>query len=143
MAATEQEMMERAARIQTIEELREACAEFGVEMSPEDEQAFMAAKAELRELSEGELDASVGGSGFFGPGSPYINLFDTCDQWDGWDFDNRICATCRNKQMLYPLFTCQLLTQRLFLPFIPLPVQAEKRLIVSREGEGRRGGVRM
>ena len=69
MAATEQEMMERAARIQTIEELREACAEFGVEMSPEDEQAFMAAKAELRELSEGELDASVGGSGFFGPGS--------------------------------------------------------------------------
>ncbi|MDB1775438.1 hypothetical protein [Eggerthella lenta] len=53
MAATEQEMMERAARIQTIEELREACAEFGVEMSPEDEQAFMAAKAELRELSEG------------------------------------------------------------------------------------------
>lgn len=67
MAATEQEMMERAARIQTIEELREACAEFGVEMSPEDEQAFMAAKAELRELSEGELDASVGGSGFFRP----------------------------------------------------------------------------
>ena len=107
MAATEQEMMERAARIQTIEELREACAEFGVEMSPEDEQAFMAAKAELRELSEGELDASGGGSGFFGPGSPYINLFDTCDQWDGWDFDNRICATCRNKQMLYPLFTCR------------------------------------
>ena len=53
MAATEQEMMERTARIQTIEELREACAEFGVEMSPEDEQAFMAAKAELRELSEG------------------------------------------------------------------------------------------
>ena len=51
MAATEQEMMERTARIQTIEELREACAEFGVEMSPEDEQAFMAAKAELRELS--------------------------------------------------------------------------------------------
>ena len=50
---------------------------------------------------------SVGGSGFFGPGSPYINLFDTCDQWDGWDFDNRICATCRNKQMLYPLFTCR------------------------------------
>ena len=92
--------MERAARIQTIEELREACAEFGVEMSPEDEQAFMAAKAELRELSAGELDASVGGS-------PYINLFDTCDQWDGWDFDNRICATCRNKQMLYPLFTCR------------------------------------
>ena len=40
--------MERTARIQTIEELREACAEFGVEMSPEDEQAFMAAKAELR-----------------------------------------------------------------------------------------------
>ena len=39
MAATEQEMMERTARIQTIEELREACAEFGVEMSPEDEQA--------------------------------------------------------------------------------------------------------
>ena len=71
MAATEQEMMERTARIQTIEELREACAEFGVEMSPEDEQAFMAAKAELRELSEGELDASVGGSSFFGPGSPY------------------------------------------------------------------------
>ena len=82
--------MERTARIQTIEELREACAEFGVEMSPEDEQAFMAAKAELRELSEGELDASVGGSSFFGPGSPYINLFDTCDQWDGRDFDNRM-----------------------------------------------------
>ena len=58
MVATEQEMMERTARIQTIEELREACAEFGVEMSPEDEQAFMAAKAELRELSEGELEAS-------------------------------------------------------------------------------------
>ena len=56
MAATEQEMMERAARIQTIEELREACAEFGVEMSPEDEQAFMAAKAELRELSEGVIE---------------------------------------------------------------------------------------
>ena len=48
--------MERAARIQTIEELREACAEFGVEMSPEDEQAFMAAKAELRELSEGVIE---------------------------------------------------------------------------------------
>ena len=95
MAATEQEMMERTARIQTIEELREACAEFGVE------------KAELRELSEGELDASVGGSSFFGPGSPYINLFDTCDQWDGRDFDNRICATCHNKQMLYPFFACQ------------------------------------
>ena len=107
MAATEQEMMERTARIQTIEELRGACAEFGVEMSPEDEQAFMAAKAELRELSEGELDASVGGSSFFGPGSPYINLFDTCDQWDGRDFDNRICATCHNKQMLYPFFACQ------------------------------------
>ena len=107
MAATEQEMMERAARIQTIEELREACAEFGVEMSPEDEQAFMAAKAELRGTSGGVALFSVGGSGFFGPGSPYINLFDTCDQWDGWDFDNRICATCRNKQMLYPLFTCR------------------------------------
>jgi hypothetical protein len=48
-----------------------------------------------------------GGSSFFGPGSPYINLFDTCDQWDGRDFDNRICATCHNKQMLYPFFACQ------------------------------------
>ena len=121
--------MERSRAYPDVEELREACAEFGVEMSPEDEQAFMAAKAELRELSEGELGRSVGGSSFFGPGSPYINLFDTCDQWDGWDFDNRICATCRNKQMLYPLFTCR------FKP--------KKRLIVSREGEGRRGGVRM
>ena len=36
MAATEQEMMERAVRIQTIDELREACAELGVEISPED-----------------------------------------------------------------------------------------------------------
>lgn len=30
MAATEQEMMERAARIQTIEELREVSAELGL-----------------------------------------------------------------------------------------------------------------
>lgn len=34
MAATEQEMMERAARIQTIEELREVSAEPGLELSP-------------------------------------------------------------------------------------------------------------
>ena len=107
MAATEQEMMERAARIQTIEELREACAEVRRGDVSRRRASFMAAKAELRELSEGELDASVGGSSFFGPGSPYINLFDTCDQWDGRDFDNRICATCHNKQMLYPFFACQ------------------------------------
>ena len=112
MAATEQEMMERAARIQTIEELREACAEFGVEMSPEDEQAFMAAKAELRELSEGELDAAVGGSGFFGPESPYVNLLDTCDQWVGSDFDHRFCASCDNKVVLFPLFCCRLKPQK-------------------------------
>ena len=37
MAATEQEMMERAARIQTIEELREVSAELGLELSPEKE----------------------------------------------------------------------------------------------------------
>ena len=42
MAATEQEMMERAARIQTIEELREVSAELGLEVSPEKEAAFMA-----------------------------------------------------------------------------------------------------
>lgn len=38
MAATEQEMMERAARIQTIEELREVSAELGLELSPEKRQ---------------------------------------------------------------------------------------------------------
>ena len=44
MAATEQEMMERAARIQTIEELREVSAELGLELSPEKEAAFMAVR---------------------------------------------------------------------------------------------------
>lgn len=50
MAATEQEMMERAEAIQTVEELREACAEFGMEMTPEQEDAFMAARASGGEL---------------------------------------------------------------------------------------------
>ena len=50
MAATEQEMMERAARIQTIEELREVSAELGLELSPEKEAAFMAVRT-----AEGEL----------------------------------------------------------------------------------------
>ncbi len=55
MAATEQEMMERAEAIQTVEELREACAEFGMEMTPEQEDVFMAAKA-----SGGELPTRTG-----------------------------------------------------------------------------------
>lgn len=48
MAATEQEMMERAARIQTIEELREVSAELGLELSPEKEAAFMAVRTAER-----------------------------------------------------------------------------------------------
>ena len=54
MAATEQEMMERAARIQTIEELREVSAELGLELSPEKEAAFMAVRT-----AEGELTGPI------------------------------------------------------------------------------------
>ena len=59
MAATEQEMMERAARIQTIEELREVSAELGLELSPEKEAAFMAVRTAEGELTEQQLDATV------------------------------------------------------------------------------------
>lgn len=45
MAGIEQEMVNQAESIQTVEELREACAEFGVEMTPKAEEAFMAMKA--------------------------------------------------------------------------------------------------
>ena len=62
MAATEQEMMERAARIQTIEELREVSAELGLELSPEKEAAFMAVRTAEGELTEQQLDATVGGA---------------------------------------------------------------------------------
>ena len=61
MAATEQEMMERAARIQTIEELREVSAELGLELSPEKEAAFMAVRtAEASSPSNSWMRPSAG-----------------------------------------------------------------------------------
>ena len=71
MAATEQEMMERAARIQTIEE--------------------------LRELTEQQLDATVGGA------YHVVSPSDVCDFQAS---ETKCCATCKYGQFDWPNYYC-------------------------------------
>ena len=97
MAATEQEMMERAARIQTIEELREVSAELGLELSPEKEAAFMAVRTAEGELTEQQLDATVGGA------YHVVSPSDVCDFQAS---ETKCCATCKYGQFDWPNYYC-------------------------------------
>lgn len=90
MAATEQEMMERAARIQTIEEL-------GLELSPEKEAAFMAVRTAEGELTEQQLDATVGGA------YHVVSPSDVCDFQAS---ETKCCATCKYGQFDWPNYYC-------------------------------------
>ena len=100
MAATEQEMMERAARIQTIEELREVSAELGLELSPEKEAAFMAVRTAEGELTEQQLDATVGGAG------DYVSHYQcpkTGKQLSSYDpYFARDCTMCQYWKQVIP-----------------------------------------
>ena len=91
MAATEQEMMERAARIQTIEELREVSAEL------EKEAAFMAVRTAEGELTEQQLDATVGGA------YHVVSPSDVCDFQAS---ETKCCATCKYGQFDWPNYYC-------------------------------------
>lgn len=97
MAATKQEMMERAARIQTIEELREVSAELGLELSPEKEAAFMAVRTAEGELTEQQLDATVGGA------YHVVSPSDVCDFQAS---ETKCCATCKYGQFDWPNYYC-------------------------------------
>lgn len=107
MAATEQEMMKRAEAIQTVEELREACAEFGVEMTPEQEDAFMAAKASGGELSDKELNATVGGGGVHSAysGRLIVTAFYRCDRITPGANN---CVNCYNSKYVFPYRYCMI-----------------------------------
>lgn len=92
-----QEMMERAARIQTIEELREVSAELGLELSPEKEAAFMAVRTAEGELTEQQLDATVGGA------YHVVSPSDVCDFQAS---ETKCCATCKYGQFDWPNYYC-------------------------------------
>ena len=61
MTANGQEARNRIAAVQTVEELREVCAEPGEKVNAEEEDVLMEAKAAAAELTEKDLDATVGG----------------------------------------------------------------------------------
>lgn len=107
MAATEQEMMDRAEAIQTVDELRAACAEFAVEMTPEEEDAFMAMKASGSELSDKELDAAVGGRGMHGlySGRLVVTAFYRCDRITPGANN---CVSCDYSKYSFPYRYCML-----------------------------------
>ena len=104
MTATMQEMMDRAESIQTLEELREACAEYDVKMSPAEEEAFMATKASAGELSEEELDATVGGGIRDSHGRLIVSEFYKCDRIT--PPHRSICGECSNSQYIFPHLRC-------------------------------------
>lgn len=107
MTATEQEMMERAEAIRTVKELRAACAEFGVEMTPEEEDAFMAMKASGGELSDKELDATVGGRGVHSPysGRLIVTAFYKCDRITPGANN---CVSCDYSKYSFPYRYCMI-----------------------------------
>ena len=99
--------MDRAESIQTLEELREACAEYGVKMSAAEEETFMAMKTSAGELSDRELEETVGGGGV--PtisGRLIVTAFYGCPQITPPTADN--CVSCKNSKYIFPFRVCML-----------------------------------
>ena len=83
--------------LKTIEELREVSAELGLELSPEKEAAFMAVRIAEGELTEQQLDATVGGA------YHVVSPSDVCDFQAS---ETKCCATCKYGQFDWPNYYC-------------------------------------
>ena len=73
-------------------------------MTPEQEEAFMAVKASGGELSDKELDATVGGRGVRdNPGHLIVTGFHKCDQATEGAYN---CVSCGHSKCRFPYRYC-------------------------------------